>query len=197
MKKKITKKTEYDIQAEKFMAETDTAMDKEYLAHYCRFEEDGIPTAVYMITLRRGSKKPYVFKFSTSINDSYKFVTGTARLPISESKQQSTSMSLSEKRSGILYREAASAGLSREFYAPKINQQIRVKKILNNTPSDYDILACMSGYSPGTHEDFCGNFGYDEDSIKGLNIYQKVLKEYSGLSKLYNSEELDKLSEIS
>jgi len=63
-------------------------------------------------------------------------------------------------------------------------------------PTEYDILACLTATDPGRHEEFCWNYGYDEDSIHGLELYERVYDEFKNLSRLYSSEELAMLDEI-
>lgn len=63
-------------------------------------------------------------------------------------------------------------------------------------PTVYDVLACMTKYDPGTFEDFCSNFGYDEDSRTAERIYFAVQKEYSQLSRLFTAEQMEELQEI-
>ena len=63
-------------------------------------------------------------------------------------------------------------------------------------PTMYDVLACMTKYDPGTFEDFCGEFGYDTDSRKAHKTYLAVCKEYEGICRLFNTEELEEMQEI-
>ena len=63
-------------------------------------------------------------------------------------------------------------------------------------PSIYDILACLDCYDAETFDDFCSNFGYDTDSRKALETYLAAQEEYSNLTKLFTSEQLDQLMEI-
>lgn len=62
--------------------------------------------------------------------------------------------------------------------------------------NEYDVLACLTKYDPGTHEDFCHEFGYDTDSIKGLNTYLAVQKEWYNLNRIFTPEQLEELAEI-
>lgn len=62
--------------------------------------------------------------------------------------------------------------------------------------TEYDVLACMTKYDPGTHEDFCHEFGYDTDSIKGLETYLAVQEEWNGLRRIFTPEQLEELTEI-
>lgn len=63
-------------------------------------------------------------------------------------------------------------------------------------PTMYDVLACLTKYDPGTFEDFCSEFGYDEDSRKAEKIYKLVCKEFEGMKRLFSPEELNAISYI-
>lgn len=73
----------------------------------------------------------------------------------------------------------------------ELNEMRRMAK-----PTEYDVLACMTKYDPGTFEDFCSDFGYDEDSRAAERIYFAVQKEYAQLSRLFAYEQMDELREI-
>lgn len=63
-------------------------------------------------------------------------------------------------------------------------------------PTEYDVLACLTTAYPWTFKDFCNDYGYNSDSIKAMGIYNKVLEEYNGLSKIFTPEQLEKIWEI-
>jgi hypothetical protein len=63
-------------------------------------------------------------------------------------------------------------------------------------PTMYDVLTCLTKYDPGTFEDFCGDYGYDEDSRRAEKTYHAVVKEFEGMQRLFTSEELEILAEI-
>ena len=63
-------------------------------------------------------------------------------------------------------------------------------------PNEYDVLACLEKYDVGTFEDFCSEFGYDEDSRTAERIYIAVIKEYKDLTRIFTEEQMEKLSEI-
>lgn len=68
----------------------------------------------------------------------------------------------------------------------------------NEHPSAYDVLACISGdtYCADTFEDWCGELGYETDSIKALQTYRRC-KAFAGrLNQFFTSEEIEALREI-
>ena len=66
----------------------------------------------------------------------------------------------------------------------------------NNKPTEYDILACLTKYDPGTFEEFCSDYGYDEDSRTAEKIYIAVVREYKQLERIFTTEQLEELAEI-
>jgi hypothetical protein len=65
----------------------------------------------------------------------------------------------------------------------------------NTPPTMYDILTTLTKYNPETFEDFCREYGYNTDSIKALNTYKAVKREFSGVNRLF-SDILEELQEI-
>jgi len=63
-------------------------------------------------------------------------------------------------------------------------------------PSFYDILACLEKSEYQDFNDFCLSFGYDNDSIKALEIFEACKKQYQDLQKLYTDFEIGILQEI-
>ena len=82
-------------------------------------------------------------------------------------------------------------------YSEKVQAQRELKeKKAAAQPNAYDVLACMTKYDPGTFENFCSEFGYDEDSRTAERIYFAVQKEYSQLARIFTPEQLDEMQEI-
>jgi hypothetical protein len=70
------------------------------------------------------------------------------------------------------------------------------KKLKKVKPTNYDVLACLNGYSPGTFEYFCDDYGYDTDSIKARKTYDAIVDEWFNLEAMYSPDELDMLGGI-
>ena len=82
-------------------------------------------------------------------------------------------------------------------YSEKVKAQKELKeKKAAAQPTAYDVLACMTKYDPGTFENFCSEFGYDEDSRTAERIYFAVQKKYSQLAKIFTPEQLEEMQEI-
>jgi hypothetical protein len=52
----------------------------------------------------------------------------------------------------------------------------------------YDVLACLEWSDPGTFESFCGNFGYEPDSIKANKVWRAVKAQAAALGRIFPSE---------
>lgn len=66
------------------------------------------------------------------------------------------------------------------------------------TVKPYDVLACISGdaYCPDTFKDFCGEYGYDQDSIKALQTFRQCSAFAKRLLAFFTDAELEQLSNI-
>jgi hypothetical protein len=62
-------------------------------------------------------------------------------------------------------------------------------------PTKYDILACLTKYDPCDFDNFCAEFGYNNDSIKAYKTYKAVQKEYNNVIRLF-SDVMERLEEI-
>ncbi len=63
-------------------------------------------------------------------------------------------------------------------------------------PSPYDVLACLTKHDPYSFNNFCNEYGYNNDSIRHKNIYDAVKKEYGNLTRLFDCSELKQLQQI-
>ena len=65
----------------------------------------------------------------------------------------------------------------------------------DTTPTYYDVLAALTKYDPYSFEDFCADYGYDEDSRKAYATFKEVQKEYNAVVRLFG-DVMDDLAEI-
>ena len=70
-------------------------------------------------------------------------------------------------------------------------------------PTMYDVLACMTKYDPESFQFFCSNYGYNEVDLEtgkqnkmAYKTYLAVCREYEGMCRLFNSEELEEMQDI-
>lgn len=63
-------------------------------------------------------------------------------------------------------------------------------------PDCYEVLACLTKYDPGTFEDFCSEYGCDEDSRTAERIYIAVQNEFANLKRIFDPEQLEAMREI-
>lgn len=73
--------------------------------------------------------------------------------------------------------------------AESSNQNSKPKK----KPTFADVLYSIERNDPETFDDFCSNFGYDNDSIKDHKIYMEVQKQYQFMRSLPC---IDKINDI-
>lgn len=64
------------------------------------------------------------------------------------------------------------------------------------TITEYDVLAAVVKSDPGMFDDFCNEYGYDEDSISAFHTYQRVCEEWKGLCKVFTYDQLEELAKI-
>lgn len=65
----------------------------------------------------------------------------------------------------------------------------------SNEPDLYSVLSCLTKYDPYSFEDFCSEYGYDNDSRSAEKVYNAVCKEYAAVERLFG-DCLDELREI-
>lgn len=85
----------------------------------------------------------------------------------------------------------------KDIWTTPVRDKIAMQKEYKGLfPNEYDILACVQKYDPGIFEDFCSEYGYDEDSKTAERIYFACQKEYGGLCKIFTQNQLELLQEI-
>ena len=68
-----------------------------------------------------------------------------------------------------IWRDGVSGRLSFDYWTS--HNDARTHK----TPTAYDVLSCISGdvYTPATFADFCGEYGYEEDSRSAFAAFKR------------------------
>lgn len=166
--KKEIEESDYSEQGDKFLQATNTKMTVHLIGHDYYFDEDKDTRDIYRVTLDRDGEIMQ-FRFGQSLNDS--------------GYSLDTPIAYKDKRSGGIY---AHKGFRQNVTL------IRKRK----APNAYDILTCLTKYDPCSFHDFCGDYGYDTDSIKATKIYEAVCKEYRDLRRLFSVNELEVMAEI-
>ena len=178
---------EYDKQAAAFLEETKTEFKVEFLEHGPHFDGEKERRDRYHITLKRG-ERGYSFDFGQSLKASGRYIAVDV-----DGRRIFTPKTLHEET-------MLKASKERPFrYFPK-GLAVKKEGIVPNpdftVPRPYDVLAAVTKHDPGTFEDFCADFGYDEDSRKAEGIYQAVRDEFLNIERLFNEREMEMLREI-
>lgn len=150
--------------------------DAKFLENNYHFQGDKDKRDIYSITLKRGARK-YTFKFGQSIMKSQHY------------KDKNIPSRLYTLNGGNLKGGYKINDLK--------NYESYLELIQGEAPTLYDVLSCLQKYEVGTFEDFCSEFGYDEDSRAAYKTYKAVVKEYDKVCSLFSNDELEVLQLIS
>jgi len=174
---------EYQKQAIDFLDRTNSSIAIEFLKHDFHFHTDKEKRDIYSITLSRGSRK-YEFEFGQSLNDSgFYFTMGKRKVDLDRKLLQKTKSELTRHIRQTINSHYLDNGKSDIIHYPQV-------------PTEYSILACLTKYDPYSFEDFCGEYGYNTDSISANKIYEVVQNEWNHIQSLYTDEEIELLREI-
>lgn len=168
--------SEYEQQAQDFLAATGTLLEVKYLYTGPYFAEDKEHRDVYEFTLKN-ARGQYSAKFGDSIHNTERRQFAFAHQPL------------------FSFDDHACRKLG---FDTKNKEKLRVELIAarNRKPGAYDILACLTKYDPGMFSDFCAEMGYDTDSRKAEKTYFAAQEEWNGVRRLFTSEQLEQLAEI-
>lgn len=168
-------KNEYTEQAEKFLQDANATMKIDFQGRAINtMWKEKQPRNLYAVTITtpRGS---YTFDFWDS-----SYNTGITLT----SDEQYAREYLRRHWQSMTYREKAQA------HAELARKQKEARQTC------YDVLACLTKYNPGTFEDFCAEYGYDEDSRTAERIYIAVQNEFANLKRIFTTEQLEAMQEI-
>ena len=167
--------TDYEKQAQDFLDKTNTTIEKEFLKNDKHFEDDTSVRDIYNITIKRGNRS-FDLTFGQSIMDSQYYQHKNI-------KERTYTLSGAHRTGGYKIDRLS-------------NYKEYLKLIAGKIPTNYDILASITSYDPGTFENFCSDFGYDIDSKKAERIYNSVLEEWKNVQIIWTDEEIELLKEI-
>ncbi len=78
-------------------------------------------------------------------------------------------------------------------YSVRFGQSIASR---GETPTAYNMLTSITKNDPGSFSDFCGDFGYDEDSRKAERTYRAVLRDWRKVEAFFTADEINQLQEV-
>lgn len=177
----LIEESKYHTAADYIAEKLNLEFSFEFVRNGKYFDDDKQSRDIYKITLKRKSRK-YSFEYGQSIMNSQYY----------QDKIPGRTYSLcGGARTGnvkILDISKYASGFSVQ------NPQIKLVK--GKEPDLYSVLCCLTKYDPGTFENFCSDFGYDEDSRKAEKTYHAVVDEWKNMQALFTDNELEILSEI-
>jgi len=150
------------------------------LRHGRHFPDDKEERDVYLIVIKRdNSIHTWEFEFGQSlVNSGQKLATNIRR-------RLNNSCFPTHSDREYLCREL---GVSPDRLTPKGD----VRPV---APTAYDILACIEKGGPKSFDEFCANFGYDDDSIRAHATWEKWLTEALECERMFG-DCMDELREI-
>lgn len=161
---------EYDLLAEKFLKDTKTTMDVKFLTHGKHFQDDKEDRDIYCVIFTKGNKHITVMYGQSIAHSGRYIVRGTGK-----------DLFLNDKKGIYKY-------TSKEW---SVTQNKAFQE-----PRAYDVLSSLTKSNPEDFDTFCAEYGYDTDSIKALNTYNAVVKEWKDVEYLWSPEDIEKLLEI-
>lgn len=188
-KEELKDKIEELINASKYEEACELVKEKFGIEYECKFlkndyyfDNDKSTRDIYEITLKRGTRD-YTFNFGQSLMDSQYY---------QDSIKERTYTLNGQSRTGnyIIH------DINKFIKAFPDGGSQKLKLVKGKEPTLYDILTCLTKYDVGTFENFCSEFGYDEDSRSAEKTYNAVVKEYESMCRLFSDEELEVLQLI-
>lgn len=166
--------------------------------HWGKSKEHGIK---YSVTLKN-TRGTYTFEFWGSITDKEKLqLAKEAKVGGIYSAKYFALMDWCKSRASATVpneiRSKNARGISTEYTGRVwLNNTEDTVKILI-APKAYDILACLRPMSAHSFEEFCSEFGYDEDSRTTERTYQACLAQDNAMRRMFTHAELEAIQEIS
>lgn len=180
---------DYNKQAKEFCEKNGVKIEAKFVAYDKHFSEDKEKRDIYEITITRNELRPWTFRFGQSIamsqiaekrKDVIRYYEGINHTVVGNLKQNLSRMKKCKQTSQYCYRK----------YSIDIERLVE-----SGAPTEYDILACITKSDPGLFEDFCSDYGYDDDSIRAKRTYEGVREEWVRCERMF-SDVMEELQEI-
>lgn len=162
----LKEKSKYEMQAEDFLQRHKITFSAKFEEYYRHFPNDKEKRDIYTLTLTRENGRSFSVRFGQSINHSQ-----PSDQEIKKIKTYSKDFNDEQKK-------------------------LKARKAQIKVPNAYDMLCCITKYSPGSLQNFCSEFGYDEDSKRAEKIYISVVEEWFKVEAFFTAEELEEIQEI-
>lgn len=176
---------EYEKQANDFLEKVGATIEVKFVKHAKHFDDDKQARDIYEIKISKKTRS-FTFMFGNSLNSSFEYIVA----PHLVNKVWNEQMTGGKR------------GLSADEYKKlkKGNFNLSIRDIYPNpnfkVPTAYDVLTCLQKYDVGTLENFCSEFGYNEDSKKAEKTYNAVAEEFKNVCMLFSDSEIEELQEI-
>ena len=178
----------YEKQAADFLAATNTEFSATFSKNDFHFAGDKERRDIYDVTFKRGARS-FTLKFGQSIvNSGIRIGANTDR--------NNARFVVNDWTKYIKDGRVDRIKLSWSGVVPYTLSTCD-KIFLPVAPTAYDVLACLTKNDPGTFEDFCSDFGYDQDSRTAEKTYKAVCKEWTDVCRLWSDTEIEQMQEIS
>lgn len=178
--------SEYEQKANNFLKRSNTEIKIEFGG--CTINQDWKekePRNFYNVTLKN-CRGEYNFVFWDSLNNTRKYNDKKKPQTLSEFYRQKL-----EKKGRVI--PPYTIGIHKRLF-------VEIKNEYENEcfpkPNAYDILACLCKSDPSYFEQFCQEYGYDDDSRTAEKIYLACVKEYKLLERMFTTEQMEELCEI-
>lgn len=169
---------DYKKQAQEIADKIGITMTAEFVKHGKHFDDDKESRDIWKITLKKNDRQ-FSFNFGQSIAHSGEFI-GHKNLCLN-SKYRKRYFTAEEMRGPLRYEI--------KYLEIKKNPDYEI-------PDLYSVLTCLTKYDPGTFENFCAEYGYDEDSRRADKTYHAVVEEFRYMQILFSDSDLELLQEI-
>ncbi len=168
--------SEYEQTAIDFLAKHEITFEAKFLRHGSMlWDKKGETRDIYTLILRR-ERHNFSVEFGQSIAHSDEWLVND-KLP--------------------KFRKTFNDKIAAHNFAAKIGNRFNVIKNPNKeVPTAYSLLTSITKNDPGTFDEFCSEYGYDNDSISANETWKAVKEEWFNVRDFFSRTELEELQEI-